>query len=120
MPKSGVSGRCEGGRPTLISFRVRLAGYIMSVIHCPCANSGGRPEYVRFADCSLEGAGSANRRLGVSDALADPMVQALMAADGIDPRNVMALMRRTAARLAIRSRWGLRSPSTVLSCDLRR
>jgi hypothetical protein len=36
----------------------------------------------------------------VSEALADPIVQALMAADGVDRLSVEALMRRMAARLA--------------------
>jgi hypothetical protein len=37
---------------------------------------------------------------GVSEALADPIVQALMAADRVDPKNVEALVRCMAARLA--------------------
>lgn len=41
----------------------------------------------------------ANRRFGMSDALADPIVQALMTADRIDARSVAALMRRVAVRL---------------------
>jgi hypothetical protein len=41
---------------------------------------------------------------GVSKALADPLVQALMAADGVDRSSVEALMRRMAERLARRER----------------
>jgi|HubBroStandDraft_1064217.scaffolds.fasta_scaffold27872_2 hypothetical protein len=37
---------------------------------------------------------------GVADALADPIVQALMAADRVDPRGLAALMCLIAARLA--------------------
>ena len=37
---------------------------------------------------------------GASEALADPIVQALMAADGLDPRDVEAFLRRAAAQLA--------------------
>lgn len=44
---------------------------------------------------------------GVCEALADPIVQALMRADRVDPRHVAFLMRRTAARLAqLRERGG--------------
>jgi hypothetical protein len=42
--------------------------------------------------------------LSLAEALADPIVQALVAADRIDPENVAALMRRMAARLASRAR----------------
>lgn len=52
---------------------------------------------------SLEGASCANRRFGVSDALGDQIVQALMAADRIDPSSVAALMRRMAVRLHLRA-----------------
>jgi hypothetical protein len=38
--------------------------------------------------------------LGICEALADPIVQALMRADHIDAQDVESLMRRTAARLA--------------------
>ena len=41
---------------------------------------------------------------GVSEALADPLVQALMAADGVDRSSVEALMRGMAERLARRER----------------
>lgn len=46
----------------------------------------------------------ANRTFGVSDALADPIVQALMAADRIDASSVAALMQRIAVRLPLRPR----------------
>jgi hypothetical protein len=39
---------------------------------------------------------------GVCEALADPIVQALLAADGVDPRDVVELARRMAARLSLR------------------
>jgi hypothetical protein len=39
---------------------------------------------------------------GVREALADPIVQALLAADGVDPRDVADLARRMAARLSLR------------------
>ena len=41
---------------------------------------------------------------GLSEALADPIVKALMAADGVDPKGLEELLRRTAARLALRDR----------------
>jgi hypothetical protein len=37
---------------------------------------------------------------GVAEALADPIVQALMAADGVDPRGVATLMYFVAVRLS--------------------
>ena len=37
---------------------------------------------------------------GVCEALADPIVQALMAADRVDPKGVETLVRRMAAQLA--------------------
>jgi hypothetical protein len=40
-------------------------------------------------------------RLSVREALADPIVQALLAADGVDPRDVAELARRIAARLSL-------------------
>jgi len=36
----------------------------------------------------------------VSEALADPIVKALMAADGVDPKGLEELLQRTASRLA--------------------
>lgn len=39
----------------------------------------------------------------MSEALADPIVQALMAADRVDPKSVAELMRRMADRLAHRA-----------------
>jgi hypothetical protein len=40
---------------------------------------------------------------GVRDALADPIVQALLAADRVDPKEVADLARRMAARLFVAS-----------------
>ena len=40
---------------------------------------------------------------GVSEALADPIVTALMAADRVDPKDIEDLLRRMAARLARRN-----------------
>jgi phospholipid transport system substrate-binding protein len=40
---------------------------------------------------------------GVSEALADPIVKALMAADRVDPQGLEELLRRTASRLASRN-----------------
>jgi phospholipid transport system substrate-binding protein len=40
--------------------------------------------------------------VGLSEALADPIVKVLMAADGVDPKGLEELLRRTAARLALR------------------
>jgi hypothetical protein len=59
------------------------------------------------ADPKIETVGSQDRRplpRGVSKALADPLVQALMAADGVDRSSLEALMRRMAERLARRER----------------
>jgi hypothetical protein len=48
---------------------------------------------------------------GVRDALADPIVQALLAADHVDPQEVADLARRVAARLFPREpRAGSESP----------
>jgi hypothetical protein len=41
---------------------------------------------------------------GVAEALADPIVQALMAADHVDPRGLAALMRVMAAQLSDNAR----------------
>lgn len=43
-----------------------------------------------------------SRTFGVSDALADPIVQALMGADRVDAGSVAALMQRIAVRLRSR------------------
>jgi hypothetical protein len=43
---------------------------------------------------------------GVSEALADPIVQALMAADRVDPKGVEELLRRMTVQLASQpDRW---------------
>jgi len=47
----------------------------------------------------------------VTDALADPIVIALMAADRVDPKGVENLLRRTAARLARRDPQNGSAPS---------
>jgi hypothetical protein len=60
----------------------------------------------RFAD--------ARPRMGLSEALADPIVQALMAADGTDRDGVEAMMRGLAARLASRN------PAALRGCTQKR
>ena len=40
------------------------------------------------------------REPGLADMLADPIVQAVMAADGVDPRRLLASLRKTAAKVA--------------------
>ena len=62
----------------------------------------GATALTRTRQLHAEGNG-ANERLGVSDALSDPIVRAVMAADRIDPDCVAALMRHMAARLAKRA-----------------
>ena len=47
---------------------------------------------------------------GVRDALADPIVQALLAADRVDPQEVADLARRMAARLSAANPRGKREP----------
>jgi hypothetical protein len=47
---------------------------------------------------------------GVREALADPIVQALLAADRIDPRDVADLSRRMAAVLSRRQAVATRTP----------
>jgi hypothetical protein len=47
---------------------------------------------------------------GVRDALADPIVQALLAADRVDPRDVADLSRRMAAWLSHRKAIAARAP----------
>jgi hypothetical protein len=47
---------------------------------------------------------------GVRDALADPIVQALLAADRVDPQEVADLARRVAARLSGANPRGKREP----------
>jgi hypothetical protein len=59
------------------------------------------------AEQKIETVGSSHKhRLprGVSKALADPLVRALMEADGVDRLSVETLMRRMAERLARRER----------------
>jgi len=51
---------------------------------------------------------------GVSEALADPIVKALMAADGVDPKGLEELLQRTASRLAQDL---IDSPSRATQCQ---
>jgi hypothetical protein len=53
----------------------------------------------RVAEGVVEAAATGLSR-GVSEALADPIVQALMAADRVDPKGVEELLRRITAQLA--------------------
>jgi hypothetical protein len=56
---------------------------------------------------------------GVRDALADPIVQALLAADHVDPQEVADLARRVAARLcAANPAPEVRAPGRGSSADL--
>ena len=41
--------------------------------------------------------------LSLADALADPLIQALMLADAVDPAELKALMRETARRIELGS-----------------
>jgi phospholipid transport system substrate-binding protein len=50
--------------------------------------------------------------VGLSEALADPIVKVLMAADGVDPKGLEELLRRTAARLALRDQTDSSSRTT--------
>ena len=49
---------------------------------------------------AVDDAGFAGLPRAASEALTDPIVQALMAADGLNPRDVEAFLRHAAARLA--------------------
>ena len=56
---------------------------------------------------------------GVRDALADPIVQALLAADRVDPQEVADLARRVAARLSLReAHAGSESPEHGSNTDV--
>src|SRR5947209_981541 len=44
--------------------------------------------------------------VSLSEALADPIVKALMAANGVDPKGLEGLLRRTAAWIALRDQTG--------------
>jgi hypothetical protein len=61
-----------------------------------------RPSIGEAAD--LAAAMFATLPRGVAEALADPIVQALMAADRVDPRGLAALMCLMAARLSDNAR----------------
>jgi hypothetical protein len=41
-----------------------------------------------------------DRELRLGEILADPIVQAIMAADGVDPQRLLASLRKTAAKVA--------------------
>ena len=43
------------------------------------------------------------REPSLDDAIADPLIQALMLADGVDPDELRALMRETARRIELGS-----------------
>jgi len=43
------------------------------------------------------------RQPSLADAMADPLIQALMRADGVDPAELRALMRETARRIELGS-----------------
>ena len=65
-------------------------------------------------DEAARGEGLSN---GVRDALADPIVQALLAADRVDPRDVADLSRRIAAWLSHREAIAARAPRPGSRCD---
>jgi phospholipid transport system substrate-binding protein len=55
---------------------------------------------VNHASAGIAGVAANGLPVGVSEALADPIVKALMAADGVDPKGLEELLQRTASRLA--------------------
>ena len=55
---------------------------------------------------------AAGLQVGLTEALADPIVKALMAADGVDPKGLEELLRRTAARVALRDQRDSSSSAT--------
>jgi phospholipid transport system substrate-binding protein len=55
---------------------------------------------VNHASAGIAGVAANGLPVGVSEALADPIVRALMAADGVDPKGLEELLQRTASRLA--------------------
>src|SRR5437868_4629643 len=55
---------------------------------------------VNHAPTGVAGVSANGLPLGVSEALADPIVKALMSADGVDPKGLEELLQRTAFRLA--------------------
>jgi hypothetical protein len=66
------------------------------------------------SDAAAEGEGLS---CGVRDALADPIVQALLVADCVDPRDVMALSSRMGAWLSHREAIVARAPRPGFRCD---
>jgi hypothetical protein len=60
-----------------------------------------------------------NRELTLDDALSDPVIRAVMAADRVDPRRFEVLMRATARRLEPGRRTAAPAPRAVrVRCDL--
>ena len=55
---------------------------------------------------------------GVREALADPIVQALLAADRVDPRDVADLSRRMAAALSRRAAVAVQTPNRRFRGDV--
>jgi hypothetical protein len=68
------------------------------VLMSTAAPSRSRPSIPEVEDLAASMLAGLPR--GVAEALADPIVQALMTADGVDPRALAALMRAVAARLS--------------------
>jgi hypothetical protein len=56
--------------------------------------------------------------LSLSEALADPTVRALMAADGVDPRQLAAELRAVAARLNPHRKSEIRNRKTEITGGL--
>jgi hypothetical protein len=77
----------------------------MDFRNCEPGICGSEPSLDRVAEGVVEAAATGLSR-GVSEALADPIVQALMAADRVDPKGVEELLRRITAQLASQpDRW---------------
>jgi hypothetical protein len=64
-----------------------------------------------------QGTNSQHREPRLEEMLVDPIIKAVMAADGIDPRALEKLMRQTAALLQARRRPPILPANT--RCDLR-
>jgi hypothetical protein len=71
----------------------------MDFRNCEPGICGCEPSLDHVAEGIVEAAATGLSR-GVSEALADPIVQALMAADRVDPKGVEELLRRITAQLA--------------------
>jgi hypothetical protein len=70
------------------------------------AGIGGCEASLDYSGAWVAEAGLAGLPRGVSEVLADPIVQALMAADRVDRKGFEELLRRIAAQLAIRGAGG--------------